>query len=380
MKADICFFFRLASFAAAVFVSPKFSLALPDSPLSGEYDLTGSESVGNTWGGTYQIGESGVLNISGGGILTVTYGQNEWGTLTNNGVINIGAKDSAGTLIVDSPNSFTSGWAAVVGGSGTVNIGEMGSLTFTGYIPSYWGVSVHIGNMDLAGSVSVIPSAGVDSYFRVDNLTVRENGSFDSGAMHLSAQNGVWDIYGGGISAPKLRVASGEMTVNLRGENLLENLRVVSIDSNTGTTVKMNVFADNIIQNLEVNANSVMEFSISRGSRLMIKNFSTKDNNNVYQAENIEAVFHDYSNGSFFIANSDYWIEDNRLYIPAADTYVTLAAYDGEGGLLSGEWSFEWNAQLNLNELVLTVPEPAAFAAALGAFALAFALRGRAGR
>lgn len=380
MKADICFFFRLASFAAAVFVSPKFSLAIPDSPLSGEYDLTGSESVGNTWGGTYQIGESGVLNISGGGILTVTYGQNEWGTLTNNGVINIGAKDSAGTLIVDSPNSFTSGWAAVVGGSGTVNIGEMGSLTFTGYIPSYWGVSVHIGNMDLAGSVSVIPSAGVDSYFRVDNLTVRENGSFDSGAMHLSAQNGVWDIYGGGISAPKLRVASGEMTVNLRGENLLENLRVVSIDSNTGTTVKMNVFADNIIQNLEVNANSVMEFSISGGSRLMIKNFSTKDNNNVYQAENIEAVFHDYSNGSFFIANSDYWIEDNRLYIPAADTYVTLTAYDGEGGLLSGEWSFEWNAQLNLNELVLTVPEPAAFAAALGAFALAFALRGRAGR
>lgn len=370
----------MASFAAAVFVSPKFSLALPDSPLSGEYDLTGSESVGNTWGGTYQIGESGVLNISGGGILTVTYGQNEWGTLTNNGVINIGAKDSAGTLIVDSPNSFTSGWAAVVGGSGTVNIGEMGSLTFTGYIPSYWGVSVHIGNMDLAGSVSVIPSAGVDSYFRVDNLTVRENGSFDSGAMHLSAQNGVWDIYGGGISAPKLRVASGEMTVNLRGENLLENLRVVSIDSNTGTTVKMNVFADNIIQNLEVNANSVMEFSISRGSRLMIKNFSTKDNNNVYQAENIEAVFHDYSNGSFFIANSDYWIEDNRLYIPAADTYVTLTAYDGEGGLLSGEWSFEWNADLNLNELVLTVPEPAAFAAALGAFALAFALRGRAGR
>lgn len=380
MKADICFFFRLASFAAAVFVSPKFSLAIPDSPLSGEYDLTGSESVGNTWGGTYQIDESGVLNISGGGILTVTYGQNNWTTLTNNGVINIGAKDSAGTLIVDSPNSFTPWWVPVVGGSGTVNIGEMGSLTFTGYIPSYWGVSVHIGNMDLAGSVSVIPSAGVDSYFRVDNLTVRENGSFDSGAMHLSAQNGVWDIYGGGISAPKLRVASGEMTVNLRGENLLENLRVVSIDSNTGTTVKMNVFADNIIQNLEVNANSVMEFSISGGSRLMIKNFSTKDNNNVYQAENIEAVFHDYSNGSFFIANSDYWIEDNRLYIPAADTYVTLTAYDGEGGLLSGEWSFEWNAQLNLNELVLTVPEPAAFAAALGAFALAFALRGRAGR
>lgn len=379
MKVDICFFFRLASFAAAVFVSPKFSLALPDSPLGEEYDLTGSEAVGNTWGGTYQIGESGVLNIFGGGILTVTYGQNNWGTLTNNGVINIGAKDSAGTLIVDSPNSFTPGWVPVVGGSGTVNIGEMGSLIFTGYIPSYWAPSVHIGNMDIAGAVSVIPSAGVDSYFRVDNLTVRESGSFDSGAMHLYAQNGVWDIYGGGISAPKLRVAPGEMTVNLRGENLLENLRVVSIDSDTGTTIKMNVFADNIIQNLEFNANSVMEFSISRGSRLIINNFLTKDNNNVWQAENVEAVFYDYSNGSFFIGN-DYWIQDNRLYIPAVDTYVTLTAYDGEGGLLSGEWSFEWNEQLNLNELVLTVPEPAAFAAALGAFALVFALRGRAGR
>ena len=91
----------------------------------------------------------------------------------------------------------------------------------------------------------------------------------------------------------------------------------------------------------------------------------------------MEAVFYDYSDGSFFIGNSDYWIEDNRLYIPAADTYVTLTAYDGEGGLLSGEWSFEWNAQLNLNELVLTVPEPAAFAAMLGLLALLFAARRR---
>ncbi len=109
MKIDVSFLFRLVSLAAAFFAQSKISLALPDSPLGGEYDLTGSEGVGNTWGGTYQIGETGVLNISGGGILTVTYGQNDWGALTNKGVINIGAKDSAGTLIVDSPNSFTPG-------------------------------------------------------------------------------------------------------------------------------------------------------------------------------------------------------------------------------------------------------------------------------
>ncbi len=377
MKADICFFFRLASFAAAVFVSSKFAFAIPDSPLSGEYDLTGSESVGNTWGGTYQIDESGVLNISGGGILTVTYGQNEWGTLTNNGVINIGAKDSAGTLIVDSPNSFTPGWAAIVGGSGTVNIGEMGSLTFTGYIPSYWGVSVHIGNMDLAGSVSVIPSAGVDSYFRVDNLTVRESGSFDSGAMHLSAQNGVWDIYGGGISAPKLRVGAGSATINLRGENLLGNLNAISVDTDKGVNLKMNVEADNTVKNLEFHSNTSIELSVAEGSRLLINNFTTKDNGGVYQAQNAEIIFRDWSGGSFFIGDTNYWIEDNRLYIPAVDTYVDLIAYDADGGLLSGVWSFKWNADLNLNELTLTVPEPAAVAAAFGALSLAFAMRRR---
>ena len=77
------------------------------------------------------------------------------------------------------------------------------------------------------------------------------------------------------------------------------------------------------------------------------------------------------SDGSFFIGNSDYWIEDNRLYIPAVDTYVDLIAYDADGGLLSGIWSFEWNADLNLNELTLPVPEPAALAAIIGAIALA---------
>lgn len=377
MKADICFFFRLASFAAAVFVSPKFSLALPDSPLGEEYDLTGSEAVGNTWGGTYQIGESGVLNIFGGGILTVTYGQNEWGTLTNNGVINIGAKDSAGTLIVDSPNSFTPGWAAVVGGSGTVNIGEMGSLTFTGYIPSYWGVSVNIGDMDIAGAVSVIPSAGVDSYFRVDNLTLRESGSFVTNGMNLCVENGVWDIYGGGIAATKLRVGAGSATINLRGENLLGNLNAISVDTDKGVNLKMNVEADNTVKNLEFHSNTSIELSVAEGSRLLINNFTTKDNGGVYQAQNAEIIFRDWSGGSFFIGDTNYWIQDNRLYIPAVDTYVDLIAYDADGGLLSGVWSFKWNADLNLNELTLTVPEPAAVAAAFGALSLAFAMRRR---
>ena len=56
-----------------------------------------------------------------------------------------------------------------------------------------------------------------------------------------------------------------------------------------------------------------------------------------------------------------------------------MEAYDGNGNLLEGEWSYEWDGAAG-GMLVLTVPEPAAFAAALGAVALAFALRGRAGR
>ena len=67
-------------------------------------------------------------------------------------------------------------------------------------------------------------------------------------------------------------------------------------------------------------------------------------------------------------------MEGNRLYIPSVDTYVTLTAYDGNGNLLEGEWSYEWDGAVG-GMLVLTVPEPAAVAAALGAFALAFVLR-----
>lgn len=366
----IFYFSVLISAAFLAQIAPA-DAQLPSSPLNEEYALTGAESVGNTWGGTYEIGAAGVLNISGGGMLTVTYGQNQWGTFNNNGVVNIGTDDSAGTLIMNSPASFSPGWASFFYSPGELNIGKAGSLTFTGYLPSYWGVSVNIKNLDLAGTVSVLPDGGVDSYFRVDNLTLRESGALQTNGMNLYVENGVWDIYGGGIAATKLRVSAGSATINLRGENLLGNLNAISVDTDKGVNLKMNVEADNTVKNLEFHSNTSIELSVAEGSRLLINNFTTKDNGGVWQAQNAEIIFRDWSGGSFFIGNSDYWIEDNRLYIPAADTYVDLIAYDADGGLLSGVWSFEWNADLNLNELTLTVPEPEALAAIIGAIALA---------
>lgn len=226
----IFYFSVLISAAFLAQIAPA-DAQLPSSPLNEEYALTGAESVGNTWGGTYEIGAAGVLNISGGGMLTVTYGQNQWGTFSNNGVVNIGTDDSAGTLIMNSPASFSPGWSSFFYSSGELNIGKAGSLTFTGYLPSYWGVSVNIKNLDLAGTVSVLPDGGVDSYFRVDNLTLRESGALQTNGMNLYVENGVWDIYGGGIAATKLRVGAGSATINLRGENLLGNLNAISVDT-----------------------------------------------------------------------------------------------------------------------------------------------------
>lgn len=149
------------------------------------------------------------------------------------------------------------------------------------------------------------------------------------------------DIYSGGIAATKLRVGAGSATINLRGENLLGNLNAISVDTDQGVNLKMNVEADNTVKNLEFHSNTSIELSVAEGSRLLINNFTTKDNGGVWQAQNAEIIFRDWSDGSFFIGNSDYWIEDNRLYIPAVDTYVDLIAYDADGGLLSGVWSFE---------------------------------------
>lgn len=84
-------------------------------------------------------------------------------------------------------------------------------------------------NLDLAGTVSVLPDGGVDSYFRVDNLTLRESGALETNGMNLCVENGVWDIYGGGIAATKLRVGAGSATINLRGENLLGNLNAIPL-------------------------------------------------------------------------------------------------------------------------------------------------------
>ena len=55
---------------------------------------------------------------------------------------------------------------------------------------------------------------------------------------------------------------------------------------------------------------------------------------------------------------------------------MKLTAYDGEGNLLQGVWTYEWDDAAGIGKLVLAaVPEPAAIASVFGALALAFAMR-----
>ena len=176
-------------------------------------------------------------------------------------------------------------------------------------------------------------------------------------------------MHSGGLSTAKLRVVSGSMTLNLHAEDVLANVPVVSFDENTGTNFRINVSADNSIRTFELNGNAVLELAIEDGASLTVGNLITKSGSKGVAGAKI--VFYDYRADAFLLENSDLSVEDNRLYIPSVDTFVDLEAYDGDGNLLEGEWSYEWNGTTGM--LVLTVPEPAAAAAALGALALAFA-------
>lgn len=209
---------------------------------------------------------------------------------------------------MNSPASFSPEWSSFFYSSGELNIRESWVRSrLPDTFRHYWGVSVNIKNLDLAGTVSVLPDGGVDSYFRVDNLTLRESGALQTNGMNLYVENGVWDIYSGGIAATKLRVGAGSATINLRGENLLGNLNAISVDTDQGVNLKMNVEADNTVKNLEFHSNTSIELSVAEGSRLLINHFTTKDNGGVWQAQNAEIIFRGWSDGSFSSATPTNW-------------------------------------------------------------------------
>lgn len=348
--------------------------ALPTSPLNEEYTITGNETVHGEWWHSYRVGDNGILNIYGeGAMLTVNYAYNSATTFSGSGIVNVGSDTDFGRLVVTSAGAFEDRWHNIIDFTGTINVGYRGDFSISGEFPSHYGTIFSIRNLNVDGTVSVMPSIQNNvSYFAVENLNLSKDGMFTSEIDIQMTGNGVYNIYGKGFSAPRIRISQGEGNViNLNGENLLSNIK--TIDPSNGAYLRINAYADNTLNGYTFTSNAKLGISVSAGETLIIDNLKIESTN----VSNVAIEFFDYENGSFGIGNSDVSIEGNRLYIPLTDTYVDLIAYDAEGSVLSGIWSLDWDGYTNSFIFNQTVPEPAVFAVVLGGLALFCALRNR---
>ena len=365
--------------AAALLACSAPALAdLPSFPLNDEFTTSSNETVSSTGGNwtQYVINSTGVWNIVGD-MAQVNWNYEGWhrNFLTGDGTINLGSDTQGGALYIMGSNPVEGEvynlWFDF---SGTINVARNGQFTLGGSYNSHYGTIFSIGTLNInGGTASVLSETANNSYFSIKNLTVRDGGMLDSALCLTTADGGEWNLHsGGGVVSSLLRVQSGTFTLNLLGENALSGLPKLSFDNNLATDFRINVSANNSIETLELNSNAILGISVADGATLNIENLTSKSN--VQSLTDVTFVFYDYSADSVLFGASDLWVEDNRLYIPSIDTFVDLIAYDGEGGLLQGEWIYEWNGETG--KLVLNaVPEPAAVSAVLGALALAFAAR-----
>lgn len=350
--------------------------ALPTSPLNEEYTITGNETVHGEWWQPYQVGDNGILNIYGeGAMLTVNYAYNYSPTFSGSGIVNVGSDTDFGRLVFTSTKAFEDSWNNIINFTGTINVGYLGDFSISGEYPSHYGTIFSIRNLNVDGTVSVMSSIQNNvSFFAVGNLNLSKDGMFTSEIDIQMTGNGVYNIYGNGLSAPRIRISQSEGNViNLNGENLLSNIKTIDFESSNGGYLRINAYADNTLNGFTFTSNAKLGISVSAGETLIIDNLKIKSTN----VSNVAIEFFDYENGSFGIGNSDVWIEDNRLYIPSTDTYVDLIAYDAEGSVLSGIWSLDWDGYTNSFMFNQAVPEPAVFAVVLGGLALFCALRNR---
>ena len=379
-------FFSFPTFPlAAAFLSLSATVPLmaelPTSPLDGEFTTSSNEHIYADWWWKLEIGPSGVWNIAGD-LAQVYWGYEGYNNkiLTGSGTINIGSDTVAGALYImgQNPPSSDNYWDRILDFNGTVNVGKSGSFSFGGAYNSRWGKISYIDTLNVnGGMVSVMSETQNNSYFCVKNLAVRDGGTFESSQDLQTADSGggVWNLYSGGLSAPLLRVSSGSFTLNLHAEDVLRGLPRISFDDNRGSNFRINAFADNSISGeLEFNGNAVLELLVADGATLTIKALATKDDNHAMQ--NAEIIFYDYRADAVLFEDPYMFVEDDRLCLSTYETYVKLTAYDGEGNLLQGVWTYEWDDVAGIGKLVLAaVPEPAAIAAVFGALALAFAMR-----
>ena len=364
--------------AALLACSAPVFAELPTFPLNDEFTTSTNETVSVTDWTPNVINSTGVWNIVGD-MAQVNWYYEGWyrDFLRGEGTINLGSDTQGGVLYIMGSNPVTEEvynlWFDF---AGTINVERKGQFTLGGSYNSRYGTIFSIGTLNInGGAVSVMSETANNSYFRIKNLTVRDDGKLESALSLTTASGGTWNLHSaGGVVSSLLRVSSGTFTLNLLGENALSGLPRLSFDENTGTNFRINVSANNSIETLELNSNATLGLSVADGATLNIENLASKSN--AQSLTDVTFVFYDYSADSVLFGVSDPWIEDNRLYIPSIGTFVNLVAYDGEGNLLQGEWVYDWNGETG--KLVLNaVPEPAAVAAVLGALALAFAARRR---
>ena len=381
MKVKRFFFSKNISLVAAFlsFAAAPLMAALPSSPLNEEFTTSSNNYIPASWWTKIEIGSAGVWNILGDmAQVNWEYEGNCNKILTGTGTLNIGSETEGGSLYIMGQNPPSSvHWYRIVDFNGTVNIGKMGSFSFGGTYISRWAMISYIDTLNInGGMVSVMSETQNDSYFCVKNLAVRDGGTFESSQDLQTADGGVWNLHSGGrVVSSLLRVQSGTFTLNLLGENALSGLPRLSFDDNKGSNFRINAFADNSISGeLEFNGNAVLELSVADGATLTIKALATKDDNHAVQ--NAEIIFYDYRADAVLFEDPYLFVEDDRLCLSAYETYVKLTAYDGEGNLLQGVWTYEWDDAAGIGKLVLNaVPEPAAVSAVLGALALALAAR-----
>ena len=368
--------------AALLACSAPVFAELPTFPLNDEFTTSTSETVSSTgenWTPNV-ISSTGVWNIVGD-LAQVNWNYEGWHRdfLKGEGTINLGSDTQGGSLgIMGSKpvaDAVHQNWFDF---AGTITVARKGQFTLGGSYNSHYGSIFSIGTLNInGGMVSVMSETANNSYFRIKNLTVRDDGMLDSALSLTTASGGEWNLHSaGGVVSSLLRVSSGTFTLNLLGENALSKLPRLSFDENTGTNFRINVSANNSIETLELNSNATLGLRVADGATLKIENLTSKSN--AQSLTEVTFVFYDYSADSVLFGFSDMNVEDNRLYIPSINTFVDLIAYDGEGNLLQGEWFYDWNGETGIGKLVLNaVPEPAAVAAVLGALALAFAARRR---
>ena len=364
--------------AALLACSAPVFAELPTFPLNDEFTTSTSETVYITDWTKYEISSTGVWNIVGD-MTQVNWNYEGWyrNFLIGEGTINLGSDTQGGALYIMGSNPVVGEYYDLwFDFAGTINVARKGQFTLGGSYNSRYGTIFSIGTLNInGGMVSVMSETANNSYFRIKNLTVRDDGKLESALSLTTASGGEWNLHSaGGVDSSLLRVSSGTFTLNLLGENALSKLPRLSFDENTGTNFRINVSANNSIKTLELNSNATLGLRVADGATLKIENLTSKSN--AQSLTEVTFVFYDYSADSVLFGFSDMNVEDNRLYIPSIGTFVDLIAYDGEGNLLQGEWFYDWDGKTG--KLVLNaVPEPAVVAAVLGALALAFAARRR---